>query len=270
MDWFSGSFHDHPSRERIGTVDHSWMLPSLTSMMHQFFIVNIDEYLMFQQCLTHVVNVFSHWSQRSSIYQTSMIYLLNIDESSMKQGWITDEWIAKFTCSTASSIFIIPYQIEQNHWVEKQKSKNRTLNGKKLTDVFKIDSYAQRGTLWAIFLEKNYKVIYVFEHWVEIFGWWSQIWFLRIQEIILAEYFSDKSNSQIFFYIWSKFFGWFSPICIWLVQILVEISFSEKLWLRDFAQTLNKACSLAFSNRTSMCLGEQFGHYFYSKKVVTR
>ena len=90
-----------------------------------------------------------------------MIYLLNIDESSMKQGWITDEWIAKFTCSTASSIFIIPYQIEQNHWVEKQKSKNRTLNEKNWLMFLKLIPMRREEHFGRFFLRKIIK-LYMF------------------------------------------------------------------------------------------------------------
>ena len=69
----------------------------------------------------------------------------NIDESSMKQWWITDDeksyidvfygWIQSSKIKNVSNSFIFD-QTEQNHRVERQKSNKSNFERKKLTDVF--------------------------------------------------------------------------------------------------------------------------------------
>ena len=91
--------------------------------------------------------------------------------------------------TTQSSNFIIFYQIEQNHWVEKQKSNNSNIERKKLTDILKNDFFAYEEHFGQIvsrkiitcpeeflvgFLAKN--IWKIFSHFVrKCFGWFSQI-----------------------------------------------------------------------------------------------
>ena len=125
----------YPSREHIGNIDDSLMLSSITSMMHQFFIEHRKHWWIF-----NVTSMFHLCFQCFSTMKPTMFHLLSINDSSMFHRWIINEpmmnnrwrnsyvyvfydWIQRHKTKESSN-FIISNQIEQNHWVKKQKRNN--------------------------------------------------------------------------------------------------------------------------------------------------
>ena len=133
----------HPSQEHIGNVDESLMLPSITSMMHQFYIEHRKHWWTFDATI-----LFHPCFQCSSTLKPVIFHLLNINDSSIKHRWIIDEtmmnnrWRNSYLYvldgrtpihkTTKSSNFFISNQIEQTFELKSRKAIFRTLSGKKI------------------------------------------------------------------------------------------------------------------------------------------
>ena len=105
-----------PRRKHIDNIDDSLMFSSIISVMHHFYIEHRKH-----------VTMMNYWWRNSSVYVFC--------------GYIQSNK------TTNSSNFIFYNQIEQNHWVERQKSNNSDFEQKKLTDVLEIDFYAWSGSI---------------------------------------------------------------------------------------------------------------------------
>ena len=132
------------------------MLSSLASMMYQFYMEYRENSWVFDA--SSMFSKFLH-IEGSDVPCTKHQWFINIDESSMKLLWITDDEIAMFTCSMAefkamklrtlyfkSSFPITLSGKLSENWFERQRAILRTLSETILAAILKIEFCLYRGT----------------------------------------------------------------------------------------------------------------------------
>ena len=192
----------------------------------------------------------------------------------MKQWWITDEEIARFTCSTAEFnaiklrfLQILSFAIKLSKTIEFKRKRAiiRTLS-KKIDWCSQNWFFCVPRNILGVFFEKNYKFISFYWNLSEKFCWCFQSWFSRVQGIILAEiFFWKKKYFKSFSDSCSKV-GWSSPLWLWPVHILVEILFFEKLQLHDsllHATTSLSAASMVLWFRVTQAVVHSLFTWFF-------
>ena len=155
-----------PSREHTGNIDDLFVLSSIALMMHQFYIEYCKQWWLFDvTSMFHLCSqCFSTMKPTMFIFQTARTHRWNIDESSIKQYWITNEKnVATVRCFTAEFKAIefralhikssFPITLNENICQKfRLKSKRtiiRTLTEKNLTAILIIDFRWYRIHFWA-------------------------------------------------------------------------------------------------------------------------